>query len=101
MQPVRIEILLNDRASQGVTRARNTVSGLSGDTKKANKDMEELNRTTQSMDKTIRRLAGAFAVKELISKIANVRGEVQQLEVAFRTMLGSAPKAIDCLLTKN
>ena len=97
MQPVRIEILLNDRASQGISRARNTVSGLSGDTKKVNKDMEELNRTTQSMDKTFRRLAGAFAVKELISKIANVRGEVQQLEVAFRTMLGSAPKADELL----
>ena len=97
MQPVRIEILLNDRASQGVTRARNTVSGLSEDTKKANKDMEELNRTTQSMDKTFRRLAGAFAVKELVSKIANVRGEVQQLEVAFRTMLGSASKADELL----
>ena len=97
MQPVRIEILLNDRASQGVTHARNTVSGLSEDTKKANKDMEELNRTTQSMDKTFRRLAGAFAVKELVSKIANVRGEVQQLEVAFRTMLGSASKADELL----
>ena len=97
MQPVRIEILLNDRASQGVTRARNAVSGLSGDTKKANKDMEELNRTTQSMDKTFRRLAGAFAVKELVSKIANVRGEVQQLEVAFRTMLGSSSKADELL----
>lgn len=97
MQPVRIEILLNDRASQGVTRARNTVSGLSDETKKANKDMEELNRTTQSMDKTFRRLAGAFAVKELVSKIANVRGEVQQLEVAFRTMLGSASKADELL----
>ena len=97
MQPVRIEILLNDRASQGISRARNTVSGLSGDTNKANKDMEELNHTTQSMDKTFRRLAGAFAVKELISKIANVRGEVQQLEVAFRTMLGSTSRADELL----
>ena len=97
MQPVRIEILLNDRASQGVSRARNTVSGLSDDAKAAKRQMEELDKTTQSMDKTFRRLAGAFAVKELVSKIANVRGEVQQLEVAFRTMLGSVSQADELL----
>ena len=97
MQPVRIEILLNDRASQGVSRARNTVSGLSDDAKATKRQMEELDKTTQSMDKTFRRLAGAFAVKELVSKIANVRGEVQQLEVAFRTMLGSVSQADELL----
>lgn len=97
MQPVRIEILLNDRASQGISRARNTVSGLSDDAKAAKRQMEELDKTTQSMDKTFRRLAGAFAVKELVSKIANVRGEVQQLEVAFRTMLGSVSQADELL----
>lgn len=97
MQPVRIEILLNDRASQGVSRARNTVSGLSDDAKAAKRQMEELDKTTQSMDKTFRRLAGAFVVKELVSKIANVRGEVQQLEVAFRTMLGSVSQADELL----
>ncbi len=32
-------------------------------------------------------------MKELVSKIASVRGEFQQLEVAFRTMLGSTSKA--------
>lgn len=97
MQPVRIEILLNDRASQGVSRARNTVSGLSDDAKAAKRQIEGLDKTTQSMDKTFRRLAGAFAVKELVSKIANVRGEVQQLEVAFRTMLGSVSQADELL----
>ncbi len=97
MEPVRIEILLNDRASQGVGRARSGVSNLSNDARAANRDMQELNKTTQSMDKTFRRLAGAFAVKELVSKIATVRGEVQQLEVAFRTMLGSVSQADELL----
>ena len=55
--------------------------------------MEELDKATTSMDKTVKRLAGAFAMKELVSKIASVRGEFQQLEVAFRTMLGSTSKA--------
>ncbi len=97
MEPVRIEILLNDRASQGVSRARSGVSNLSNDAKAANRDMQELDKTTQSMDKTFRRLAGAFAIKELVSKIATVRGEVQQLEVAFRTMLGSVSQADELL----
>lgn len=97
MEPVRIEILLNDRASQGVSRARSGVSNLSNDAKAANREMQELNKTTQSMDKTFRRLAGAFAIKELVSKIATVRGEVQQLEVAFRTMLGSVSQADELL----
>lgn len=97
MEPVRIEILLNDRASQGVSRARSGVSNLSNDAKAANRDMQELDKTTQSMDKTFRRLAGAFAIKELVSKITTVRGEVQQLEVAFRTMLGSVSQADELL----
>ena len=37
-------------------------------------------------------LAG-FSVKEFVQKVAQVRGEFQQLEVAFTTMLDSASKA--------
>ena len=42
-------------------------------------------------------LAG-FTVKEFVSKVAQVRGEFQQLEVAFTTMLGSAEKANELIL---
>lgn len=35
----------------------------------------------------------AFGVKELVQNIVKIRGEFQQLDVAFRTMLGSAEKA--------
>lgn len=97
MEPVRIEILLNDRASHGVSRARSGVSSLGKDARAADREMQELDKTTQSMDKTFRRLAGAFAVKELVSKVASVRGEVQQLEVAFRNMLGSVSQADELL----
>lgn len=97
MQPVRIEIILDDKMTQGANRARQGMTGLGNDAKAAKREVEELDRTTQSMDKTFRRLAGAFAIKELVSKIANVRGEVQQLEVAFRTMLGSVSKADELL----
>ena len=37
--------------------------------------------------------AGAFSVQQLASKVTQVRGEFQQLEIAFTTMLGSASKA--------
>lgn len=83
--------------TQGANRARQGMTGLGNDAKTAKREVEELDRTTQSMDKTFRRLAGAFAIKELVSKIATVRGEVQQLEVAFRTMLGSVSKADELL----
>ena len=36
---------------------------------------------------------GAFSAKEFGSKVLNVRGQFQQLEVAFTTMLGSASEA--------
>lgn len=97
MQPVRIEIILDDKLTRGANRARRGMTGLGNDAKAAKREMEELDKTTQSMDKTFRRLAGAFAIKELVSKIASVRGEVQQLEVAFRTMLGSVSKADELL----
>ena len=38
-------------------------------------------------------MIGAFSAQQLVSKIMDVRGEFQQLEVAFTTMLGSASKA--------
>ncbi len=54
----------------------------------------------QKIDNTFKRIAGAvggvFVLREardFVSKVAQVRGEFQQLEVAFSTMLGSKEKA--------
>lgn len=41
--------------------------------------------------------AGAFSAKELVRNVLEVRGQFQQLEVAFTTMLGSADKANDLM----
>lgn len=64
-------------------------------------------RETAAMDDTFSRLgraaAGYFAFTELSqlpSKIVQVRGEFQQLEISFRTMLGSQEKA-DKLMSKT
>lgn len=40
-----------------------------------------------------RKFGVAFGVEELVRKIINVRGEFQQLEIAFETMLGSSSEA--------
>ena len=45
------------------------------------------------MTKAAAAFGAGFTAKELISNIAQVRGEFQQLEVAFKTMLGSEEKA--------
>ena len=45
------------------------------------------------MTKAATALGAGFTAKELITNIARVRGEFQQLEVAFKTMLGSEDKA--------
>lgn len=41
----------------------------------------------------------AFGAKELVQNLVKIRGEFQQLDVAFRTMLGSAKKA-DALMSQ-
>lgn len=57
----------------------------------------QLDDTFGKLKNTIAGVAGGIAsvtmLKELSKQIANVRGEFQQLEVAFTTMLGSADKA--------
>ena len=45
------------------------------------------------MKKAAASAAAAFSAKELVQNIVQVRGEFQQLEVAFTTMLGSEQKA--------
>lgn len=49
------------------------------------------------MSKTAAAFGAGFTAKELIQNIVQVRGEFQQLEVAFTTMLGSEDKAVSLL----
>ncbi|MEY8684841.1 tape measure protein [Bacteroides sp. AN502(2024)] len=93
MEPVRIEFLMVDKLSARLDKAVNKMEQMTGKTAQANRQVQELDKSGQSLQKTIGRLASAFAMKELVSKIATVRGEFQQLEVAFKTMLGSAEQA--------
>ena len=59
--------------------------------------MERLDRQAQSVKNTASKIAGAFAVQQLVQNIIKVRGEFQQLEVSFNTMLGSEEKASELM----
>ena len=56
----------------------------------------EAEKTTQAIATMGRALGGLFSVKmakDFAGEVVRVRGEVQQLEIAFRTILGSQEKA--------
>ena len=82
-----------DKLSARLDKAVDKMERMTGKTADAKKQMQELDKSGLSLQKTVARLASAFTMKELVSKIATVRGEFQQLEVAFKTMLGNAEKA--------
>lgn len=57
------------------------------------KEGNEIDEVFKRVGKTV---AGVFAVsqlKEFASQVINIRGEMQKLEIAFETMLGSASEA--------
>ena len=91
-KPVEIEILMRDRLSGGLDKAGRKVDELKVKTGSASVEMARLDRS-DTVRGTVSKIAGAFAVKELVSNIVKVRGEFQQLEASFNTMLGSEEKA--------
>lgn len=93
MEPVRIEFLMVDKLSGRLGAAEKKMEDLSASTSEADARLKELDKSGAGLQKTLGKLATAFTVKELVSKITRVRGEFQQLEVAFETMLGSAEQA--------
>ena len=97
MKPVEVEFLMVDKLSSRLAKCERKIDEFGRKTKNANRNMNELEQTTGKVSKTVAKLASAFAVKELASNILKVRGQFQQLEVSFTTMLGSAERA-DALL---
>lgn len=57
------------------------------------KDSERMDASFQQFKDTLMSLTAGVSFAALAKQIVNVRGEVQQLEVAFETMLGSKEKA--------
>ena len=78
---------MTDKLTARLDKSVKKMEEMTGGTQQANKELDALDRKGQLLQQTLGRLASAFAMKELVSKVASVRGEFQQLEVAFRTML--------------
>lgn len=63
------------------------------------KDSERMDASWQQMKNSLMSLTAGISFAALTKQVVQVRGEVQQLEVAFETMLGSKEKA-DTLMTE-
>lgn len=63
------------------------------------KDSERIDASWQKMKNTLMSLTAGVSFATLAKQIVSIRGEVQQLEVAFETMLGSKKQA-DALMTE-
>lgn len=101
MAGIKFDMILDDSPFvNSLNRMRNAVRA-------AVKDIESQGITTEQYFKNIKQAAGAlaagFSAKVFVNQIVQVRGEFQQLEVAFKTMLGSEEKAATLMeqLTKT
>lgn len=85
--------------SNFIRKLQETESGINN----TSKLIEKSGVSIEQMFERMKNAAAAFGIsmgaKELVSNIARVRGEFQQLEVAFNTMLGSKEKA-DALMSQ-
>ena len=63
------------------------------------KDSERMDASWQQMKNSLMSLTAGVSFAALAKQVVQVRGDVQQLEVAFETMLGSKAKA-DTLMTE-
>lgn len=82
--------------SRGVERAKRMFEGLGSTAKEAG---EEADEAFDKLKSSLASLAAGASLTMLAKKIADVRGEMQQLEVAFETMLGSKQRA-DALMAQ-
>ena len=96
---VAIEIELLDRISGGLDRVNKKMDALKEHSDKAKKGLSGLENMSDRVKRSLMGLGMAFSMKGIVSEVANVRGQFQQLEVAFNTMLGSADKA-DALMAQ-
>lgn len=96
---VSVEIELLDRISGNLERVNRKMDELGSGARTARGEMDALDGVSERLKKSLAALGVAFSMKEVAGKIMSVRGEMQQLEVAFGTMLGSAEKA-DALMAQ-
>ena len=79
--------------SNFLCKLREVETGVTNTSKEIEKNGLGIEDMFNKMTKAAAAFGAGFTAKELIQNIIQVRGEFQQLEVAFTTMLGSSEKA--------
>lgn len=79
--------------SNFLRKLREVETGVTNTSKEIEKNGLGIEDMFNKMTKAAAAFGASFIAKELIQNIIQVRGEFQQLEVAFTTMLGSSEKA--------
>lgn len=92
-----IDFLINNPAiREAVRKARLDIAGLADG---AQKDADRINSAFTNISRTLAGIFTVAAAKSFVTELINVRGEFQQLEIAFGTMLQSKEKA-DALMAQ-
>lgn len=86
----------NSKLRDGAQEAKNILHGIGN---AANEEGERLDETFSKLGKTVAGVFSAVMLKDFVKNVATVRGEFQQLEMGFKTMLGSGEKA-DALMSQ-
>jgi tape measure domain-containing protein len=86
----------NTQLAQDANTSKNILHGISAS---AANDGERMDSTFKKLGATVASVFALSQLKNYAMQIVNVRGEFQKLEIAFKTMLGSADKA-DALMAQ-
>lgn len=79
--------------------AADIITKLDAMDKKATASGDSIDQLASKLGKGLAALGASFSAVSIVKQVAEVRGQFQQLEVAFNTMLGSKEKA-DALMTQ-
>lgn len=82
--------LNTESLKRGIDKAKKMFMGLGDTAKEAGAEADE---AIENLKSSLASLAAGVSLSLFAKKMAEVRGEVQQLEVAFETMLGSKERA--------
>ena len=91
MPSIHFTVTAEDKNLQRVLKE--IEKGVQGTSDKVKESGDDIDGVFEKITKGAAAMAAAFSATQLVKKIADVRGEFQQLEVAFNTMLQSEEKA--------
>lgn len=96
MKPVEIEFLMKDKLSEGIINVQEHIQDLG---KTARTEGTAIDNMMKKIGLGISLYLSVDQLKAFATQVANVRGQFQQLEIAFKTMLGSKEQA-DVLMSQ-